>query len=105
MLAALSGLIAIAGLGIGTWARPRVMVSVLGAASAAAAFAVTAYAAGAYWVAILTDTVTLEGTTVTERWRIFPSPGVPLFMVAATVATGFAVVLAIDWLRPGETES
>ncbi len=102
MLAALSGIVALVGLGIGAWARPRVVVPVLGAVVAAVAFAVAAYAAGSYWSAILTGMVALEGGAIDSRLRMHPSPAVPVFAFLATVGAGCAFVLAVGWRRPGQ---
>ena len=99
-LAVLSGLIAIAGLAIGASVRPRVLGPVLGAAAAAVAFAVAAYAAGSYWSAVLSGMVPSE-----PRLTMRPSFAVPVFAALATVGAGCAVVLAISWLRLGETRS
>lgn len=90
--AALSGVVALTGLGIGAWARPRVLVPVLGAAAAAVAFAVAAYAAGSYWFAILDGTVRFD-----PRLTMRPSPALPIFAAVATVGVGCAVVLAASW--------
>ena len=91
-MAAFSGIVALTGLGIGAWARPRVLGPVLGAVAAAVAFAAAAYAAGSYWFAILDGTVRFD-----PRLTMHPSLAVPVFAAVATLGAGCAVVLATRW--------
>ena len=98
MVAPLAGIVAIVGLVTGFLTRPRVVVPVIGAAVATIAFAVTARAAGEYWLDLL------RGAPFMPDFTTYPAPGPPFFAVIATAATGFALVLTISWLKPGEDE-
>jgi hypothetical protein len=119
-----SGVLALAALGVAFWARPRVILPVLSAAVAIAAFGLTAYVAGIYWLARLQGEVldygaggTKEkvypasgqpffpqrGTLITEiggeQWRVYPAAGPPFFATAAIIGAVSTLVLAISWLR------
>ena len=98
MVAPLAGIVAIVGLVAGVLTRPRVVVPVVGAAVATIAFAVTARAAGQYWLDLL------RGAPFMPDFTTQPAPGPPFFAIIATVATGFALVLTVSWLHPADDE-
>jgi hypothetical protein len=96
MVAPIAGVVAIVGLVAGYLSRPLVIVPVIGAAIATTAFAVAARAAGTYWLDLL------RGAPFMPDFTMYPAPGPPFFAIVATVATGFALVLMVSWLKPGE---
>jgi hypothetical protein len=98
MVAPLSGIIAIAGLVVGVLARPRVIVPVLSTAIATIAFAMTAVAAGRYWLELG------RGAGAMADFSMHSAPAPPYFAIVATVATGFALVLTVSWLEPADDE-
>jgi hypothetical protein len=106
-LALCSGIVAIVSLTVGLWARPRVLLPVLGAAAAVVAFLLTAVASGSYWMAILRGDVTHNGIVLpaSEGWTVYPASGPPFFAVIATIGTAFALGLTVYWLTPAEDEA
>lgn len=100
------GVVAIVGLVVCVFTRPRVVIPVLGAAIATAAFAVAAYSAGSFGLAIVENRVQPGGFVFgrDEPYRVLAAPSPQPYTVVATVAAGFALVLAVSWLRPAEDE-
>jgi len=98
MAAPLSGVVAIAGLVVGVLSRRRIVIPSFCAATATIAFAVTALAAGQYWLELS------RGAGTMAQFVMEPAPGPPYFAIIATVATGFALVLTVSWLEPAEDD-
>jgi hypothetical protein len=94
MVAPLSGLVAIIGLVVGVLSRRRIVIPSFCAVVATVAFAVTALAAGQYWMELS------RGAGAMAQFVMKPAPGPPYFAVIATVATGFALLLTVTWLAP-----
>jgi hypothetical protein len=95
-----SGVVALAALGVAFWARPRVVVPLLGAAVAMAAFGLTAYVSGTYWLALSRGEALLEGRfAMPEKMTVFPAWGPPFFATAALFGAISALALAVLWLR------
>lgn len=92
-VAPMCGLIAIAGVVAGWFARPRVVIPLAGAIAAAIAFTVIAVAAAGHWLDGITGRLDLRGFTT------HPAPGAPFFAVVAILGAGYAIALAIGWLR------
>jgi hypothetical protein len=99
-VALFSGIVAIAGLLVALWALPRVVLPLLGAAAAVAAFGLTAYVSGTYWLALSRGEALIEGTYVMpERLTVFPASGPPFFATAAVIGATATLALAVSWLR------
>ena len=97
-VAPLAGIVASLSLVAGRLIRPGVFGAVLAAAIAAAAFALTAAAAGGHWVDLMV------GSLEIERWTLYPSSGVSFHAVTAIVGLACTLVLLGSWLRPGDSE-
>ncbi len=98
MVAPISGVVAIFSLVVGVLSRRRIVIPSFSAAAATIAFAVTALAAGHYWLELARGAGAMAGF-VMQR-----APGPPYFAIIATIATGFALVLTVSWLEPAEDE-
>lgn len=98
--------VAIVGLVVGVFTRPRVVVPVLGAAFATAAFAMAAYHAGSSWLVKAQNRAQPVGFEFgrDEPYRVLMLPSPEPYTIVATVATGFAVVLTVSWLKQAEDE-
>jgi hypothetical protein len=101
-----AGIVALGGLVIGVALLPRVAIPVFGAAIAMVAFAIAAYASGSAWIDLLQGTTRLQASLSARGEQVevlYPSQP-QSFAVVATVATGFALVLVISWLKPSADE-
>ena len=94
----LCGIAAIVGLTTGIRTRRLVTIPVLGAGAASIAFVVAAVAAGGHWID------GMRGALALGAFRTSPAPGAPYFAVVATVGAGYALVLAIGWLKPADAD-
>ncbi|MCC7021301.1 MAG: hypothetical protein IT338_00655 [Thermomicrobiales bacterium] len=93
-IATLSGVLALAGLGVGAAARPRIALAVFGASIAAGAFGLAMFAAASHWAALMTGAMTLPG------WILYPAPLVPAFAVVAAAGMVCTLILLGVWLQP-----
>jgi len=98
MAAPISGVVAIVSLVVGVLSRRRIVIPSFCAAVATIAFAVTALAAGQYWLELARGAGALAGFVMQQA--VCP----PFFATIATVATGFALVLTVSWLEPAEDD-
>jgi hypothetical protein len=94
-IATLSGMLALAGLGAGAAARPRIALSVFGASIAAAAFGLAMFAAAGHWATLLTGAMAFPG------WTLYPAPLVPVFAVVATAGMAATLIVLGVWLQSG----
>jgi hypothetical protein len=99
----LSGLAVLAILAAAHAARPRVVVPVLGAVAAVAAFGLSVFVSGLGAVARWQGRVWFYGGGgdfgPTKGWTVYPADGPPVFFVVALVGAVAALALAIAWLR------
>lgn len=93
-IATLSGMLALAGLGVGAVTRPRVALAIVGASVAAAAFGLAMFAAAGHWALLMTGAMNIPG------WSLSPAPLVPIFVVVATAGMVCALILLGVWLQP-----
>lgn len=104
VVALLCGVVALAALGVAFWARPRVVLPVLGALVAVAAFGFTAYVSGVYvWARLQGEVWIYAGWSISEgtgrNETIHPAWGPPFFALAALIGALATLVLAFGWLR------
>jgi hypothetical protein len=102
--AILSGVVALAALAVAFWLRPRVVLSVLAAVAAVAAFGLTAYVSGVYvWARMQGQMWVYGGWSISEgmgrKWTVYPAWGPPVFATAALIGVVSALALAVLWLR------
>lgn len=102
-VAVFSGVVALVALGVALRTRPRLVLPLLGAVAAVAAFGLTLYVAGLAVVARLQGGVWVyAGWTfqeVGERTTVHHPPGPPFFALAALLGAVASLALAIFWLR------
>ncbi len=89
------GVVAVVALVGGAAARPRVAAPVFAAAIATASLAGAAAAAWGHWRDATSGTLDLDGFTT------YPPPAAPAFALIAALGAGYALVLALGWLAPG----
>ena len=103
LAASLSGVVAIAGLSVAVWLRPRLVIPVLASLLASAAFGLSIVTAGVYVVTRVRGEIFLYGCTCPWRpghWDgVHPAVG-PFFATAAAL-TGATATLAliVVWLH------
>jgi hypothetical protein len=104
MTALFSGVVAIAALAFAFWARPRVILTLLGIVAALAAFGLSVLASGVYvwarlqgevWMYAIGGFAGKPGRNDTLHY----APGPPFFALAAIIGAVATLVLAITWLR------
>lgn len=102
MAATFSGIVAITGLAIALWTRPRLVLPILGAAVAIAAFGLSVFASGIYWLGRLQGEVYFYGTgnflEKGGRGTVHPAVGPPFFATAAVIGALATLALMIMWL-------
>jgi hypothetical protein len=101
MAALFSGTVALVALGGALRARPRLILPLLGAVVAIAAFGLTAFVAGIDGLARTRGEVYLYGVSEFTRVnaKIHPSVGPPFFTLAAVIGAMATLALAVSWLR------
>jgi hypothetical protein len=101
IVAFLSGVIAITALAVSLWMRPRVILPVLGALVTIAAFGLTIYVSGIYWLARTRGEVFLYGPSEFMRVtaKVDPASGPPFFATVALIGAIATLALAVGWLR------
>jgi hypothetical protein len=102
--ALLSGVVALAALAVAFWARPRLVLPVLSALAALAAFGLTAYVSGVYvWARMQGQVWVYAGWSISEgmgsKWTVHPAWGPPFFTLAALIGAVATLGLASAWLR------
>jgi hypothetical protein len=100
MAALVSGAVALAALGFAFWARPRVVLPVLGVAFAIAAFGLTVVVSGLYGLVRLRGEVLFYGASevIADGPRVNPAIGPPFFATAALIGAVSTVALGVGWL-------
>lgn len=105
LAALVSGVVALAALALALYLRPRVVLPVLGAAVAIAAFALTIVASGVYVWALLQGEIWFYGAGgfaegMCRKCTVHPAWGPPFFALAALIGALASLALAVGWLRP-----
>lgn len=108
--ALLSGVVVLAALAVAFWARPRLVLPVLGALVAVAVFGLTAYVSAVYvWARMQGEVWVYAGWSISEgmgrKWTVYPAWGPPFFTLAALIGAVSTLAFAIRWLlRPQGNE-
>jgi hypothetical protein len=110
VVALLSGVVVLAALGVALWARPRVVLPLLGALVAVAAFVLTAYVCGVdVWARLQGQVWVYASWSISEgtgrNSTVYPAWGPPFFALAALIGATASLVLAISWLRQPKSSS
>lgn len=107
MAALFSGTVALVALGGALWARPRLVLPLLGALVVIAAFGLTAYVAGIDGLARTRGEVYLYGVGEFMRVnaKVHPSFGPPFFALAALIGAAATLALAVSWLLSHNSET
>lgn len=99
-----SGVVALVALAVALSVRHHMAISVLSFLMAVAAFGLTAYVCGTYWLALSRGEALIDGTLVMPaRLTMYPASAPPFFALAASVGAVSAFALLVDWLRQPKT--